>query len=116
MSWDNKNDNFLQLLKKLAEGDGKDFVAILGAGVSKNSGLPLWAELRSELCDLLEQHWKDIGKDADTDLIERIRKKDLWDAFSDLRRELGENISRTHMSVFLQHPVTTRRPTVICGI
>ena len=83
------------MLKKLAEGNGKDFLVIIGAGVSKNAGLPLWVDLRNDLVDLLEQHMKDTNSDVNPDSIQRLRAStNLWDTFSELKRDLGSEYVR----------------------
>lgn len=87
----NTNDkNLLRLTKKIKENP-QSFLFVLGAGMSRPSGMPLWPELAQGMTDIYEQMFKD-SSDFTEERIKRLREsKDYWTVFGELKRLLPEN-------------------------
>jgi serine/threonine protein kinase len=89
MSFSHDNPNLQKLSKKIAEG-GKDFIVVLGAGASRQAGLPNWRELRDSLLECVEQRFLEMGKSGIKNFLETTRDlPDYWDAFEEIQKELG---------------------------
>lgn len=88
--YDAKDENLLRLTKKIKE-DPQSFIFIVGAGMSQPSGMPSWAELAEGMINYYEHLFQSID-DGVKDEAERLRKlDDLWDVFSQLKRNLPSN-------------------------
>lgn len=80
------DENLIKLKKKLKENP-QSFVFILGAGMSRQAGIPSW----KELADGLITHYEKLYPEEAETHTENLRNKDnLWDVFSFLHRELPE--------------------------
>ncbi len=87
----NTNDkNLLRLTKKIKENP-QSFLFILGAGMSRPSGMPLWPELAQGMIDNYEQMFQD-SNDYTEEKVKRLREsKNYWTVFEELKRLLPRN-------------------------
>lgn len=85
-----KDKNLLRLSQKIKENP-QSFIFIVGAGLSREAGMPSWKELAEGMIDYYEQWSKDIGENKDGD-IKKLRERDnYWEVFSELHDSLPEN-------------------------
>jgi hypothetical protein len=76
-------------LKSRIREDPKDFVALVGAGLSVPCGLPTWQGLRDLLVENALERESDYPEEERSGYIAKITRifeaKNLWNAFSDLK-------------------------------
>ena len=85
-----KDENLLRLTRKIRENPQR-FMFIVGAGMSRPSGMPSWKELADGMIDYYEQIFQNDG-DAIKAAAKRLHSLDnLWDVFSELKVSLPEN-------------------------
>ena len=86
-----RNPNFEALLQVLRK-NAKDVLVISGAGVSKQSGLPLWSELKNELLETYDGLTRSYTgpEEVRRQLTSRAiqEEDDLWQSFDMLEKEL----------------------------
>lgn len=87
----NTNDkNLLRLTKKIKENP-QSFLFVLGAGMSRPAGMPLWSELAQGMIDNYEQMNPDYI-DSTEERIKRLRaSKNYWTVFEELKKLLPQN-------------------------
>lgn len=87
----NTNDkNLLRLTKKIKENP-QSFLFVLGAGMSRPSGMPLWSELAQGMIDNYEQMIQD-SIDSTEERIKRLRaSENYWTVFEELKKLLPQN-------------------------
>lgn len=106
MGIDHKHPDYIHL-RSLVRENPKDFVAIIGAGLSKPCGIPSWVELRDHLVmDALDRISgippnEQLGYEQ---RLERIMSNpDLWTCFSELNeilpRQAYEDCIKKHLVV-----------------
>lgn len=119
----NTNDkNLLRLSKKIKENP-QSFLFILGAGMSRPAGMPLWPELAEGMIDCYEQQFKDTG-DYPEDKINRLREsKDYWKVFGELKKLLPRNEYIKYITEQLSdkgHPIPDNYKLIwqldVCGV
>ena len=91
MSINWSNQNLVNLRTKIQE-DPKEFIAIVGAGVS--AGLPDWKELKKALLTALRLKQLDEGTDNPQLIADIEKTTDGWDAFQLLQENLGPSYVR----------------------
>lgn len=88
--YNSKDENLMHLTKKIKENP-QSFIFIVGAGMSRPSGMPSWKELADGMINYYEQQLLDVDNSV-KDRVEQLRKSDnLWDVFSELKRNLPQN-------------------------
>lgn len=87
----NPNDkNLLRLTRKIKENP-QSFLFVLGAGMSRPSGMPLWSELAQGMIDNYEQMFQD-SSDSTDERIKRLRtSENYWTVFEELKKLLPQN-------------------------
>lgn len=91
MHFDKQHPDFLTLRKRIRE-ESKEFVAIVGAGLSKRAGLPSWEKLRDDLTEYAENRASGYPQDRRDDYLRKIKsiteESDHWRAFEELKNLL----------------------------
>lgn len=79
--------NLLRLTKKIKENP-QSFLFVLGAGMSRPSGLPLWPGIAKDMIEYYEQMFSDSA-DYSEEKINRLKEcKDYWSVFEELKQLL----------------------------
>lgn len=95
----------LQKLMKLHAERTTHFYYFVGSGLSRDAGIPDWSGLRQHLNVIAEKKSNALPVAARTAKLEKLRKiaeiSDPWEAFSELREELGATTFRTEISDIL---------------
>ena len=103
------NPEFIELTKKIRE-NSKDFVIIIGAGLSKPAGLPDWIGLKNLVIEDAKKRGDSIIDADDKDIylksldkIASIPNSELWQCFTSLKNILKEtvfnHIVQNHLTV-----------------
>jgi eukaryotic-like serine/threonine-protein kinase len=89
-----EHPDFLELRNRIRE-DAKDFVAIVGAGLSIPAGLPNWNKLRDAVAKDAQARISSLPETDQPLMVEELKKiteiNDLWQAFSELKRIMDRN-------------------------
>lgn len=95
MSFDKGHPNYESLRVSIRENPN-DFIAVIGAGLSRPAGLPTWVELRNILIRDARNRisdYEELEKDGYVAALNRIEANaDLWACFSELKTILTEPI------------------------
>lgn len=125
---DQQSESTLVSLRKLLEANKQSFAAFVGAGVSKQAGLPLWPELLEEMAAIIEQEGgNNQGLSAvlrNPDLLwraevlrDQLTELAMYDNF--LRKRFsaplqkGQDVFRTLVSLNFRHFLTTNYDTFL---
>ena len=88
--YNSKDENLMHLTKKIKENP-QSFIFIIGAGMSRPSGLPSWQELADGLIAYYEQRMLNVDDDAEAKVEQLKKLNNLWEVFSELQRTLPQN-------------------------
>lgn len=119
----NTNDkNLLRLTKKIKENP-QSFLFVLGAGMSRPSGMPLWSELAQGMIDNYEQMFQDSG-DYTEERIKQLRaSENYWTVFEELKKLLPQNEYKKYIMERLSdkgHPIPDNYKLIwqldVCGV
>ncbi len=119
----NTNDkNLLRLTKKIKENPQR-FLFVLGAGMSRPSGMPLWSELAQGMIDNYVQMFLNSA-DYTEEKIERLRAmEDYWTVFEELKKLLPPNEYTRYIQERLSdkgHPIPENYRLIwqldVCGV
>ncbi len=93
MSIDRNHPDYLELRSRIRE-NSKDFVAIIGAGISRPCGLPSWTELRDHLVKNARDRESNVPPEERQGYRARLQRisenPKLWDCFSELKSILSQ--------------------------
>lgn len=88
MPFDKNHPDYLDLRSRLRENP-KEFVSIVGAGLSRPAGLPSWSELRDTLVENALRRESEVPEPELIGYREKLNRikgnNDLWNSFSDLK-------------------------------
>ena len=94
MSIDSNHPDYLDLRSRIRE-NSKDFVAIVGAGLSRPCGLPNWTELRDYLVKNARNRESSIPEEERQGYLANLKRisenPKLWDCFSELKLVLPQH-------------------------
>jgi len=94
MNIDFNHPDYLELRSRIRENP-KDYVAIVGAGLSRPCGLPSWTELRDLLVKNAQARVSGIPDEEKPGYNARLKRilanPDLWECFSELQTMLNKN-------------------------
>jgi eukaryotic-like serine/threonine-protein kinase len=105
MGLDTNHPDYVELRSRIRENP-TEFVAMVGAGLSRPCGLLRWGELRDEIVKEAKARQADQLESERTIYLQQLDRigseKDLWRAFSSLRKLLShqayENAIRTRLT------------------
>lgn len=84
-----KDENLKKLRKNLKE-NSRSFIFIIGAGMSREAGMPSWKQLADGLIERYEM-LLDEKSTEETECLKALRETDdLWDVFSSMKKRLPE--------------------------
>lgn len=85
----------VKILKKHLKENPKNFIALVGAGLSRPAGIPSWTELKTILLDHARARVSEKKKDEQHTYLSKLERieqsKDYWRDFSNLKLELGSS-------------------------
>lgn len=88
MSIDRNHPDYIDLRSRIRENPS-EFVAVVGAGLSRPAGLPTWSELKDHVVSSAKARLSDKPVSEQPGYLATINRiaeySDLWDAFSELR-------------------------------
>ncbi|PKK83400.1 MAG: hypothetical protein CVT49_08805 [candidate division Zixibacteria bacterium HGW-Zixibacteria-1] len=91
MSIDKNHPDYINLRKRIRE-NSKDFIAIIGAGLSRPAGLPSWDELRNLLINDAFARLSEYPEDEQDGYKKKLASlrsyNDLWKCFQELKKLL----------------------------
>ena len=83
--YNTKDENLMRLMRKIRENP-HSFIFIVGAGMSKSSGMPSWEDLARGMINYYEQLFQNTEDDVKAK-VEQLKIMDnFWDVFSELKR------------------------------
>ncbi len=83
--YNTKDENLMRLMRKIRENP-HSFIFIVGAGMSKSSGMPSWEDLARDMINYYEQLFQNTEDDVKAK-VEQLKIMDnFWDVFSELKR------------------------------
>lgn len=88
--YNSRDEKLIRLTRKIKENP-QSFVFILGAGMSRPSGMPSWDELAKGMIDYYEQLFQDVDEGAKSKAEYLRNMNDNWKVFSELKRYLPIN-------------------------
>lgn len=91
MGFDKKHPEYNDLKNRIRE-DPKDFVALVGAGLSMSAGIPNWQGLRDLLVEISRAMVTDFPPEEQKGYLASLDRiaceRDLWQCFSELKKKL----------------------------
>ena len=82
--YNTKDENLMRLMRKIRENP-HSFIFIVGAGMSKSSGMPSWEDLARGMINYYEQLFQNTEDDVKAK-VEQLKIMDnFWDVFSEFK-------------------------------